>query len=159
MSMESDISTAVKTGVRDIAITFLSMDVTAGPTLVRDVNGDYAPPEAETSALILLNGAVQGGLFLSAPEHVAMAMTSALLGETLEEMGEEVYDGFGEVANMVAGSIQTELAVEHGEINLSPPSILGQNGVFEANSREFNHSVRQFFKTPVGPFFVEIFYT
>ncbi|MEG3641128.1 chemotaxis protein CheX [Magnetococcus sp. PR-3] len=157
--MDSAISSAVKSGVHDIALTFLAMDVTAGPTMAKDIDGTYAPPEAETSALIMLRGAVNGGLFLSAPEHVAMAMTGGLLGEEPEEMNEDVFDGFGEVANMIAGSIQTELSEEHGEINLSPPEILGQGGTFEADTSSYGHSVRQFFKTPTGPFFVEIFYT
>ncbi|MEO5365732.1 MAG: chemotaxis protein CheX [Magnetococcus sp. WYHC-3] len=154
--MEEIIAGAVMNGMRDIAVAMLSLDIGNGPTVVRTIDGAYDPPQADATALVRLSGGIDGGIYLSAPEHVALFLAGRLAGEPFDELSAEAQDGYGELANMVAGGIQTHLSVDYGEIQLEPPQFI-HRGDNKAQINGFMTSIRQFFKCDEGPFFVEVF--
>ncbi|MBF0370391.1 MAG: chemotaxis protein CheX [Magnetococcales bacterium] len=156
--LEKQIATIIVEAVKEITSAYLFMEIEAGPAINKPIDDTYRPPNSEATALIGLDGGLQGGIFLSAPEHMADYLASAMAGEELNNFDEMVRDAFGEIANMIAGGIQTNLSTELGAIELSPPSIIS-HGDAEATYQGYNRSVRQFFKTDSGPFFVEVFYT
>ncbi|MBF0188964.1 MAG: chemotaxis protein CheX [Magnetococcales bacterium] len=156
--MDELISIAVRKAIHEVAIAFLDIEIENGPFKVNTIDDSYTPPQSEATAHIGLSGGINGGVFLSAPEHVAVYISGALLGEEPDDFNDEARDGFGELANMVAGGIQTHLSEERGEINLTPPIIITHDET-DSTYKGYVFSVRQYFKTAHGPFFVEIFYS
>ncbi len=155
--LEEHIAEAVK----EIFIAFLAMDVALGPYVERPEFEAYCPPETDVTGVILFHGALEGGVHLAAPLHFAINAAGALLGEAgldfKEQQSEEVWDAFGEIVNQVAGSIQTRLSNHFSEINMTAPTVVigpHAGGTYHKTLS----SVRHFFGSPFGPFYVECFF-
>jgi len=105
------------------------------------------------------HGAFDGGMHLAAPEYVACKLSGAFAGIELESMNPEASDAFGELANLVAGGVQTRLMESHGfgEITLTPPTV-STNGEVNGIYREDLLSVQQYFKFAGGLMFAECFF-
>lgn len=79
------------------------------------------------SGMVGMAGLYRGMIAIHAPDTVAMAITSNFLGMEVEEVNADVKDAFGELANMLAGSIKMMLSSGGKDIQLSIPSaICGQ---------------------------------
>ena len=170
VSMRATYAKALKTqleehivaAVKDVFIAFLSIDVVPGPYMERHDFYDYKPPETEITGIVLFGGALEGGIHLASPLHFAVQSAGAMLGEAgldlANEQEEMVWDAFGEITNQVAGGVQTRISNEFEDINLTAPNIVsGRN--FRINYNKNLSSVRQFFRSPFGPFFVECFFS
>lgn len=160
--LKSQLGEHITDSVKEIFIAFLSMDVTAGPYVERPDFNDYQPPDTEVTAIIMFSGAIEGGVHLASPLHFAIQAAAAMLGEDSLEFDKEqedmVWDAVGEIANQVAGGIQTRISGGFDEINLSSPNVItGPN--FCVNYSKKLTSVRQFFKSPIGPFYIECFFS
>ncbi|MBF0439235.1 MAG: chemotaxis protein CheX [Magnetococcales bacterium] len=152
----------ITTSVNDIFIAFLGMQVTPGPYVERPDFDDYTPPETDVTGVILFNGTLEGGVHLAAPLHVAVSAAGAMMGqaglEFTREQDEMVWDAFGEITNQVAGSIQTIISGDFEGINMTSPNVIvGSN--FKIKYKKSLSSVRQFFRSPFGPFYVECFFS
>ncbi|MBF0462315.1 MAG: chemotaxis protein CheX [Magnetococcales bacterium] len=148
--------------VKEVFIAFLGIDVIPGPYVERPDFNDYAPPDTEVTGIILFNGALEGGVHLASPLHFAVKAAGAMLGEAglelANEQEDEVWDALGEITNQIAGGIQTRMSSSLEDISLTAPNIvIGSN--FRVNYSKNLSSVRKFFRTPFGPFFVECFFS
>ncbi|MEO5354555.1 MAG: chemotaxis protein CheX [Magnetococcus sp. XQGC-1] len=147
--------------VKEIFIAFLAMDVTPGPYVEHPAFIDYVPPVADVTGIIRFEGEVTGGVHLVAPLHFAINAAAALLGEAeldfKKQQEDMVWDAFGEITNQVAGSIQTRLSDQFSDIQITAPQVcIGSNpGVGYPPSL---NSVRHFFGSAFGPFYVECFF-
>lgn len=80
------------------------------------------------TSLIGLAGDLKGILAIHCPENEALAITGAMLGMEVEELGEDAKDAIGEIANMVAGGLKESLAGEEKKIELAiPTTVIGQS--------------------------------
>ena len=148
--------------VKEVFIAFLGMDVVSGPYMERSEFDDYEPPDTEVTGIVLFGGALEGGVHLASPLHFAVKAAGAMLGEAGLELESEqkdmVWDALGEITNQIAGGIQTRLSSSFEEISLTAPNIvIGSN--FRISYSKNLSSVRKFFRTPFGPFFVECFFS
>ncbi|MEO5333328.1 MAG: chemotaxis protein CheX [Magnetococcus sp. YQC-5] len=148
--------------VKDVFIAFLAIDVVPGPYVERPEFDEYKPPETEVTGIVLFNGALEGGVHLSSPLHFAIKSAGAMLGEAGLELATQqddmVWDALGEITNQVAGGIQTRISNNMEGINLTAPNvIIGSN--FRINYNKHLSSVRKFFSSPFGPFFIECFFS
>ena len=112
--MEDKLRTAIQDALNEIATTMLFVDVQ--PV-------DENEQKADASVEVKLSGGINGGLHLNLPLGGARALAAALMGETPEGLDDETKDAIGELANMIAGGLQTRMSGELGEINLTPPEI------------------------------------
>ncbi|OSM01359.1 chemotaxis protein CheX [Magnetofaba australis] len=147
--------------VNEIFIAFLGMSAEAGPFVERSHFDEYEPPDTEVTALIMFNGGITGGVHLCSPLHFGIQAAGAMLmDDSLDfkrEQEEMVWDALGEIANQIAGGIQTRISGNFDEINLTPPNVIvGPN--FKINYSKSLSSARQFFKSQAGPFYVECFF-
>lgn len=86
------------------------------------------PAKTEVVAFVGLSGTSAGMLGIYSSATLAMRMAGALLGTEPAEVNEEVRDGFGEVANIIAGNVATSLCNTGETIQLSLPSVIdGKN--------------------------------
>jgi chemotaxis protein CheX len=79
-------------------------------------------PEHEISGVVGLSGRAKGVVVLSFCREAALAATEALLGERPKEIGPEVVDAIGELANIVTGNAKAKL--EHLNLSMSLPTIV-----------------------------------
>ncbi|MEG3640065.1 chemotaxis protein CheX [Magnetococcus sp. PR-3] len=156
--MKEELSDFITDSVNEIFIAFLAQDVDKGPTVIKQDFEQYEPPDAEATAVVNFNGALTGGIHLSAPMHVVIELANTFSGEEATNIRDPmVGDAFGELANLITGGVQTRLSSEFENINLTPPTVVfGKDyGIIYQSDL---HSVKQYFMTPIGPFFVECFF-
>lgn len=158
-TLRENLSGIIVESVQDIFLAYLSIDASPGPSKIQPEDVPYLPPDAEVTAVVGYSGAIKGGIHLAAPRYVATKLAESFAGVALEEMSDEVRDAFGELANMVAGGLQTRLMEDHGlgEINLTPPMVVTgdqQRMTYQKNLS----SVKQYFKFAGGIFFAECFF-
>ena len=146
---------------KDVFIAFLSIAITPGPYVERPDFDEYQPPNAEVTGIVLFNGTIEGGIHLASPLHFALKAAESMLGIAGLELSEQqdgmVWDALGEITNQIAGGVQTRLSDSLEGINLTAPNVVtGCN--FSINYSKKLSSVRQFFMSPFGPFYVECFF-
>ncbi|MBF0421814.1 MAG: chemotaxis protein CheX [Magnetococcales bacterium] len=155
--MKDEFALMIRNSVRDLFEAFLGMEVIPGPTVSKKDADPYRPPDTEVTAIINFSGGLQGGVHLASPKHTAMELTSAFSGEQYKELFGEAGDGFGELNNIIAGGLQTQLSKRFGEINLTPPTLIAGTDYKMQYKTNFN-SIKQYFKCGIGPFYVEFFF-
>ncbi len=70
------------------------------------------------SSVIQIDGQARGCVVVSFPEPVALALASALLDETMDEIDADCLDALGEVANMIAGNAKNEFPDDSGAMSV-----------------------------------------
>lgn len=88
------------------------------------------------TAMVGLAGTYNGVVSLHAPQNLAQAFTSGMLG--LEDAeAEDIHDALGEIANMIAGSFKQHLCSFGAEVRISIPSVMsGKEYTISAGSPE-----------------------
>ena len=74
------------------------------------------------SGMVGFAGSCTGMVAIHAAEDVAVAITERFLGLEVDSYSDDVTDAFGELANMLAGSIKMEMDESGSAITLSVPS-------------------------------------
>ncbi len=109
------------------------------------------------SSLIGLAGDLKGILAVHCSAAVAMGITQAMLGLEVKELGEEVKDAIGEIANMIAGGLKAALAAEGKKIELAiPTTVIGKSIRISGLSGASRVIVP--FSSPIGWFGIELRY-
>lgn len=111
---------SITQATQEIFETMLGLEAVAHDSLKERV----ASFTHSITGMIGLAGPYKGMLAIHLPEPVAKTITSNFLGMEIEEIGDDVKDAIGELANMLAGSIKTALAEGGREIKLSIPSAI-----------------------------------
>ncbi|MBF0128089.1 MAG: chemotaxis protein CheX [Magnetococcales bacterium] len=155
--MKQDFAGAMKDAVHEVFSAYLVMEIEDGPTVAKREDDAYRPPSSEVTVVINFSGGIHGGIHLAAPLHAALEMAASFSGEHYDTIVGEAGDGFGELANMVAGGVQTRLGNRFGNINLTPPTLITGTDYKMQYKSNFD-SVKQYFKCEAGPFFVEFFF-
>ncbi len=97
----------------------LGCAVSAGRVAERDT-----PSPRDLSVVVGFTGGRRGAVILSVTERTACRLVSRFAGEQLEELSSVVYDGVGEIVNIIAGRAKTALAREASGIDMSLPTIV-----------------------------------
>lgn len=73
-----------------------------------------------------ISGFLHGAIVMAMPTETALKMTSAFLGETIDEVNEDVMDAYGEILNILAGA--GAAGFDGKTIDLSLPTVIaGRN--------------------------------
>jgi chemotaxis protein CheX len=115
-----DIGGTVSEVTLDLLKSMMGLEAVEGA--LGDLPGD--PEKTEVVSFIGFSGSTSGtvGVYASAP--LARRMIGALLGAEPEDVNEEVRDGFGEVANIIAGNVVTALCDTGEMLQLALPSVI-----------------------------------
>lgn len=135
--MEAEHIEAVTKATTDLFSTMMSLELSAGETLT--CRGDITD-EIVITGLIGLAGAYKGTLAVHFTQAMALKSISAMLGMECEELSDDMRDAIGEVANIIAGGLKTELSARGITFDLSLPTIIAGN----------NYSVYQTEKNPAS---------
>ncbi|MEO5348066.1 MAG: chemotaxis protein CheX [Magnetococcus sp. YQC-3] len=158
LETKKEFAEMIKGSVHEVFVTYLSTDIDFGPMVVKREDDAYRPPETEVTAIINFSGGIHGGIHLASPLHLSLLLAGDFAGgERYDTIFGEAGDGFGELANMIAGGVQTRLSNRFGAINLTPPTIISGTSYRMQYKSNFA-SIKQYFKSGEGPFYVEFFY-
>ena len=97
----------------------LGCSVSAGRVSERET-----PSPRDLSVVVGFTGGRRGAVILSVGERTACRLVSRFAGEQLEELSPTVYDGVGEILNIIAGRAKTALSREATGIEMSLPTIV-----------------------------------
>lgn len=98
--------------------------------IVMDVEDQYPMQEQVTTfhcsitGMVGLAGSYTGILSIHCPAPLAMKITSNMLGMEIDEVGEDVNDALGEIANMLGGHVKQVLSKGGLDLNLSIPTVI-----------------------------------
>ncbi len=96
----------------------IDLSLKGRPTLI-----DSPIKASHVTAIIGINGAFEGNLFISMHSDSAAKLAGNVLGMELTEDNGMIESCIGEIANMVGGTTITKLSKEY-LINITPPTII-----------------------------------
>jgi chemotaxis protein CheX len=83
-----------------------------------------SPATAEITAMVGLAGQLCGLLTLRCSSQSATLMASKMLGVSVSQVDEQMWDAMGEIANMVAGNFKNKLTGMADRCMLSVPTVI-----------------------------------
>jgi chemotaxis protein CheX len=66
--------------------------------------------EGDISGVLEISGDLHGSAAISFSEKSILGIVSAMFGEDMTEINEEIIDAVGEISNMIAGHVTTKIA-------------------------------------------------
>ena len=100
--------------------TFVGIDLIAGNP---HFQGRTVVMDRDISAIIGLSGDIRGAVVMSMKKGLAIKLADILVGTAHTEMDDDIVDAIGEIVNIIAGNIKSE--VEGGEkIVISLPTVV-----------------------------------
>ena len=128
MSLNKEISQSTHLGEQELASYVINATKEVFGTMVMMNREDHYPlSEPVTSfhcsvtGMVGLAGTYTGILSIHCPQSLALRITSNMLGMDVEEVGADVNDALGEIANMLGGYVKQILSKGGLDINLSIP--------------------------------------
>ena len=131
MTLNAAVSNAVQMQEEDLAGYVIHATKEVFNTMVMlDLEDSYPLREPVTTfhcsvtGMVGLAGTYTGILSIHCPRSFALRITSNMLGMDVEEVGEDVNDALGEIANMLGGYVKQILSKGGLDINLSIPTVI-----------------------------------
>ncbi|MCA1792302.1 MAG: chemotaxis protein CheX [Desulfotignum sp.] len=75
-------------------------------------------PLAHISGVLEITGDLAGSAAISFSEASILGIVSAMFGEEMTQIDEEIFDAVGEISNMVAGHVTTKIAEQGKKIKV-----------------------------------------
>lgn len=108
----------------------------------------------DITAVIRIQGLLDGYVLYGFDEDTALAVISEMVGEEINEVDDLGYSALGELANMISGNAATELAVAGYNCQISPPMIFKSPGVRFAQNKV--QQILVAFDSDIGPLRVRV---
>ena len=117
---EKEMTRYIIDATREVFSTMVAMEVADCYPLVEPVTQFHC----SITGMIGMAGSYSGTLSIHCPAHLAMRITSNMLGMEVEEVGDDVNDALGEIANMLGGHVKQVLSKGGLDLNLSIPTVI-----------------------------------
>jgi len=101
-------------------------------------------PTANVVATVGYAGTLSGYISLCVSKEAALEIAQALLGSSAEEAHEHVRDAAGEMANMIAGSVRTNMTDRGEQLGISTPIVTVGTDFSTAALRDVSQAVVHF---------------
>lgn len=101
-------------------------------------------PTANVVATVGFAGTLSGYVSLCVSKEAAFEIAQALLGSSAEEAHEHVRDAAGEIANMIAGSVRTQMTDKGETLGISTPIVTVGTDFCTAALRDVSQAVCPF---------------
>lgn len=131
MTLNSDVAAATRLSEADLAGYVIEATKDVFNTMVMlELKDSYPLQEPVTkfhcsvTGMVGLAGTYTGILSIHCPQPFALRITSNMLGLDIAEVGEDVNDALGEIANMLGGYVKQILSKGGLDINLSIPTVI-----------------------------------
>ncbi len=112
----------------------------------------------DISGYLEISGDLTGSAAVSFSEKSILGIVSAMFGETMTEINDEIKDAVGEISNMVAGHVTTKLAELSKKVKVKFKEIkIGQEDmIFHIDGTKYVLALP--FKTTKGKVVIEVSY-
>ena len=131
--------------------TMAHTDVTAGKPYLKKEK----VAQGDVSGLIGLTGDVSGTISVSFSEKSILSIVSAMFGEEVRALNDEIGDAVGEIANMISGQARQALEAMGRPLQAAIPSVIMGKG--HQITHITNHPVVAIpFQTNNGGFTIEV---
>ena len=117
---EVDMARYIIDATKEVFSTMMVMDVEDQYPMQEPVNEFHC----SITGMVGLAGSYTGILSIHCPQALALKITSNMLGMEVEEVGEDVNDALGEIANMLGGHVKQVLSKGGSDLNLSIPTVI-----------------------------------
>jgi len=117
---EADLATYVINATKEVFSTMVMMALEDCYPLKEPVTSFHC----SVTGMVGLAGTYTGILSIHCPKSLALRITSNMLGMEVDEVGEDVNDALGEIANMLGGYVKQILSKGGLDINLSIPTVI-----------------------------------
>ena len=101
---------------------------------------------------------LEGTAAISFSEKSILGIVSAMFGEEMTEVNEEINDAVGEISNMVAGHVTTKIAEMDKKVKVKFVEVLQGRGQPIPHTEAGSHVVSLPFRTTKGRVVVEVCY-
>ena len=101
-------------------------------------------PTANVVATVGFAGSLSGYVSLCVSKDAALEIAQALLGSSADEAHEHVRDAAGEMANMIAGSVRTQMTDKGESLGISTPIVTVGTDFSTAALRDVSQAVVPF---------------
>ncbi|WDP88945.1 MAG: chemotaxis protein CheX [Desulfobacter sp.] len=112
----------------------------------------------DITGFLEISGDLEGTAAISFSEKSILGIVSAMFGEEMTEINEEITDAVGEISNMVAGHVTTKIAELDKKIKVKLVEVLHGRGQDVPHNKAANHVVSVPFRTTKGKVVVEVCY-
>jgi chemotaxis protein CheX len=136
--------------IREVFTSMVKVPFTIGKPHLKD-HGERMHKLYKISAVIGLSGNTTGQVVLSLSEPVAFALSTAIAGCTIKEIGPDCFDALAEITNMIAGAAKKELP--GGQVTLTIPTLLETQDVVYPTK---DPVITMPLDTPAGRFVLEV---
>ena len=117
---EADLAGYVINATKEVFSTMVMLTLEDSYPLTEPVTSFHC----SVTGMVGLAGTYTGILSIHCPQPLALRITSNMLGMDVEEVGEDVNDALGEIANMLGGYVKQILSKGGLDINLSIPTVI-----------------------------------
>ncbi len=117
---EDEMAKHVICATKEVFATMVMMDIEDSFPLQESVTKFHC----SITGMVGLVGTYSGILSIHCPHALAMKITSNMLGMDVDEVGEDVNDALGEIANMLGGHVKMVLSKGGMDINISIPTVI-----------------------------------
>ncbi len=117
---ENEMTRYIVDATREVFSTMVAMDVEDCYPLEEPITQFHC----SITGMVGMAGSYTGTLSIHCPAVLAMKITSNMLGMEVEEVGEDVNDALGEIANMLGGHVKQVLSKGGLDLNLSIPTVI-----------------------------------
>lgn len=117
---EADLASYVINATKEVFSTMVMLTLEDSYPLKEPVTAFHC----SVTGMVGLAGTYTGILSIHCPRDFAMRITSNMLGMEVDEVGEDVNDALGEIANMLGGYVKQILSKGGLDINLSIPTVI-----------------------------------
>jgi chemotaxis protein CheX len=117
---EEDMAHFIIEATKEVFSTMMVMEVEDCYPMVEPITKFHC----SITGMVGLAGSYSGILSIHCPLPLALKITSNMLGMEVEEVGEDVNDALGEVANMLGGHVKQVLSKGGLDLNLSIPTVI-----------------------------------
>jgi len=117
---EEELATYVISAAKEVFTTMVMMELEDHYPLREPVT----KLNCSITGMVGLAGLYSGILSIHCPQQLALTITSNMLGMDVDEVGEDVSDALGEIANMLGGHVKQVLSKGGLDLNLSIPTVI-----------------------------------
>ena len=115
-------------------------------------------PQGDISGMMEISGDLAGSAAISFSEQSILGIVSAMFGEDMTEINEEITDAVGEISNMVAGHVTTKIAEMDKKVKVKFTKVcMGADQAIE-HMEGGSHVVAIPFRTTKGKVVLEVCY-
>jgi len=117
---EKEMAGYIIAATKEVFSTMVTMEVEDCYPLLEPITQFHC----SVTGMVGMAGSYTGMLSIHCPALLAMSITSNMLGMEVEEVGEDVNDALGEIANMLGGHVKQVLSKGGLDLNLSIPTVI-----------------------------------